>query len=40
MSLKIHFLNLHLDLLPENLSTVSEEQGEHFHQDMKEMERR
>jgi hypothetical protein len=40
MSLKIHFLNWHLDFFPENLGTVSEEQGERFHQDIKEMERR
>jgi hypothetical protein len=38
MSLKIHFLNLHLDF-SENLGAVSEEQGERFHQDF-EMERR
>jgi hypothetical protein len=31
MSLKIHFLNLHLDFLPVNLGAVSEEHGEHFH---------
>jgi hypothetical protein len=40
MSLKIHFLNSQLDFFPENLSAVSEEQGERFHQDIKEMERR
>ncbi|XP_023240308.1 uncharacterized protein LOC111638783 [Centruroides sculpturatus] len=39
MSLKEHFLNLHLDYFPENLWVVSEEQGERFHQDSKEMER-
>jgi hypothetical protein len=39
MSLKIHFLNLHLDFLPENLGAVSEKQGERFYQDIKEMER-
>jgi hypothetical protein len=39
MSLKINFLNLHLDFFPENLGAVSEEQGECFHQDIKEMER-
>src|SRR5271170_4225217 len=39
MSLKVHFLHSHLDYLPENLGKVSEEQGEHFHQDMKEMEK-
>jgi hypothetical protein len=40
MSLKIHFLNSHFDFSPENLNAVSEEQGEHFHQDIKEMESR
>jgi len=40
MSLKLHFLHSHLDHFPENLGDVSEEQGERFHQGMKEMERR
>jgi hypothetical protein len=40
LSLKIHFFNSHLEFIPENLGTVSEEQGERFHQDIKEMERR
>jgi hypothetical protein len=40
MSLKIHFFNSHLDFFPENLGAVSEEQGECFHHDIKEMERR
>jgi len=40
MSLKLHFLNSHLSYFPENLGAVSEEQGERFHQDIKEMERR
>ncbi|GBP97509.1 hypothetical protein EVAR_69749_1 [Eumeta japonica] len=40
MSLKIHFLNSHLDYFPENLGDVSEEQGERFHQDIKVMEKR
>jgi hypothetical protein len=29
-SLKVHFLNAHLDYFPENLGAVSEEQGERF----------
>ncbi|GBM42013.1 hypothetical protein AVEN_3249-1 [Araneus ventricosus] len=37
-SLKVHFLDLHLSF-PENLRAVCEEQGEIFHQDIKEMER-
>jgi hypothetical protein len=36
MSLKVHFL----DYFPENLGAVSKEQGERFHQDIKEMETR
>ena len=40
MSIKIHFLHSHLDYFPENLGAVSEEQGERFHQDIKEMEKR
>ena len=40
MSFKLHFLNSHLDYFPGNLGTVSEEQGERFHQGIKEMERR
>jgi hypothetical protein len=38
MSLKLHFLHFHLDYFPENLGDLSEEQGERFHQDVKEME--
>lgn len=40
MSLKVHFLHNHLDFFPENLGDVSEEQGERFHQDIKEIEKR
>ncbi|GBO40503.1 hypothetical protein AVEN_112430-1 [Araneus ventricosus] len=40
MSLKVHFLDSHLDYFPENLGAVSEEQGERFYQDIKEIERR
>ena len=32
MSLKIHFLESHLDFFPENLGEVSDEHGERFHQ--------
>lgn len=38
MNLKLHFLHSHLDYFPENLSDYSEEQGERFHQDIREME--
>jgi len=34
MSLKIHFLESHLDFFPENLCKVSDEHGERFHQDI------
>ena len=34
MSLKIHFLRSHLDFFPPNLSAVSDERGERFHQDI------
>ena len=40
MSIKGHFLNSHLDLFPENLGDVSNEQGERFPQDTKTMEER
>ena len=40
MILKLHFLDLHLDYFPENICDYSEEQGERFLQDLKEMERR
>jgi len=34
MSLKIHFLESHLDFFPENLGEVSDKHGERFHQDI------
>jgi len=40
MSLKLHFLASHLDYFSENLGAVNEEQGERFHQVIKEMERK
>ncbi|PNF16264.1 hypothetical protein B7P43_G11641 [Cryptotermes secundus] len=36
MSLKVHFLHSHVD----NLGAYSEEQGERFHQDVRDIERR
>ena len=39
MCKNIHFLHSHLDFFPESLSTVSDEHGERFHQDIVEMER-
>ena len=40
MSIKVYFLHNHLYFYPENLGDVSEEQGERFHQVIKEMEKR
>ena len=40
MSLKLHFLASHLDCFLPNLGAISEEQGERFHQDLKDVERR
>ncbi|KYN17580.1 hypothetical protein ALC57_10132 [Trachymyrmex cornetzi] len=40
MNLKLHFLDSHISYFPENLGDYSEEQGERFHQDLKEIERR
>ena len=40
MSIKLHFLNSHLDQFPDNLGAVSDELGERFHQDLKIMEER
>ena len=39
MSIKLHFLDSHFEYFPENLGDYNEEQGERFHQDIKEMER-
>jgi hypothetical protein len=40
MSVKIHFLPSHLDFFPEHCGSVSDEHGEHFHQDITAMESR
>ena len=40
MSIKLHYLDSHLDKFPENLGDVSDEQGERFHQDFKVMKER
>jgi hypothetical protein len=37
-SLKMHFLDSHLDFLPQNLGNVSDEHSERFHQDISTME--
>jgi hypothetical protein len=39
MSLKLHFIDCHLDFFPETLRTVSSDR-ERFHQDISTMERR
>jgi len=38
MSLEVDALRPLLDFFPEHLSDVSDEQGEHFHQDIKSQE--
>jgi hypothetical protein len=40
MSLNVNFLDSHFDYFTANLGAENEEQGERFHQDIKEMERR
>ena len=40
MSLKIPFLESHLDFFPENLGEVSDEHDERFHQDIMAMRKR
>jgi hypothetical protein len=40
MSLQLHFLHSHLDYFAQNLGSVSEEHGERFHQDIREIEKR
>ena len=40
MSLKIHFLNDHLDDFPSNCGVYNDEEGERFHQEIKTLESR
>ncbi|GBN19641.1 hypothetical protein AVEN_6794-1 [Araneus ventricosus] len=40
MSLKVNFLHSHIDCFPENLEAFSEEEGEIFHKDAPDIERR
>ena len=40
ISIKVHFLHNYFDRFPANCSDVSDEQGERFHQDIKEIETR
>jgi hypothetical protein len=39
MSLKIHFLESHLDFSPENPGEVNDEHGKRFHQNIMSMEK-
>ena len=39
MSVKMHFLWFHVDYFPENRGNFSEEQGQHFHQGISDMEK-
>jgi len=39
MSFKVHFLDYHLDLFPENLGAVSDKHGERFHQEVSTVEK-
>jgi hypothetical protein len=39
MSLKMHFLESHLDFFPENLGKVSDEHSERIHQGIMAMEK-
>ena len=38
ISIKMHYIFSHLDRFPNNLGPMSDEQGEDFHQEIKEME--
>ena len=40
MSVKMHYLFSHMDRFPKNLGSMTDEQGERFHLDLKEMETR
>ena len=40
MSLKIHFLDSHLDFFPEKLGPFNDEHGERFHKDIATIEKR
>jgi hypothetical protein len=40
MSLKLHFMQSHLDFFPGNMGVLSDKHGERFHQDISRMEKR
>ena len=39
MSLRVHFLDSHLDFFPENLRALSDQHGQRFHQEISTMEK-
>lgn len=39
VSIKLHFLQCHVDFFPESLENISEEHGEIFHHNMKKIEK-
>ena len=39
MSVKIHVLSSHMDYFPDNCGDYSEEHGERFHQNLRQVER-
>ena len=40
MSIKLHYVKSYADKFPQNLGSISEEQGEQFHQNIKTIEER
>ena len=40
MSIKLHFWHAHIEFFPENHDVMSQEQGEGFHRDIKDREKR
>jgi len=40
MSLKLHFVDFHLDVFQENLRAVTDEYGERFHQNISTTQKR
>jgi hypothetical protein len=40
MTVKLHFIDAHIDYFPENVGQMGEEQGERFHQEISSLEKR
>ncbi|KAL4714444.1 hypothetical protein ACJJTC_017739 [Scirpophaga incertulas] len=40
MRLKVHFIHSHIEYFPENLGAYTEEQGERFHQNVRDIEKK